>query len=152
MGALPIQEVDGREHASSNAGTIDACGHDGHMAMVLAAAATLAGQGGIDGTVRVLFQPAEEPGQGPQAMIDDDLFTRFPVDAVYSLHNLPGRPAGHVHTRVGGIMASEDDFEITITDRGGHAARPDAVIDPLVIGAEIVLALQSVVARNVDPL
>ncbi len=126
MDGLPLQEVDGRQHGSTHPGVMHACGHDGHMAMVLGAAAVLAGDQHLDGTVRVIFQPAEEPGRGAQAMIDDGLFERFPIDALYGLHNLPGVPAGHLHTRAGGIMASEDNFEIVITGRGGHAARPEA--------------------------
>ncbi|HMM94057.1 amidohydrolase [Phycicoccus sp.] len=151
MDALPIAEVEGRTHGSTHPGRMHACGHDGHMAMVLGAAATAAADDTLDGTVRVIFQPAEEPGRGAQAMIDDGLLERFPLDALHGLHNLPGIPTGHLHTRAGGIMASEDNFTIVITGRGGHAARPDAVVDPLVIGAEIVLALQTVVARTIDP-
>lgn len=151
MDALPLQEVDGRDHGSTHTGCMHACGHDGHMAMVLGAAAALFWDPSLDGTVRVIFQPAEEPGRGAQAMIDDGLFDHFPIDALHGLHNLPGLPTGHLHTRAGGIMASEDNFEIILTGRGGHAARPDAVVDPLVMGAELVLALQSIVARNVDP-
>lgn len=151
LDGLPIQEVDGREHGSVNPGVMHACGHDGHLAMVLGAAAVLAEEGGFDGTVRILLQPAEEPGRGARAMVDDGLFERFPLDALYGLHNLPGLPAGHLHVRPGPIMASEDNFEITIIGRGGHAARPEAVVDPLLAGAELVLALQSVVARNVPP-
>ena len=150
MDGLPITEVEGREHGSSVPGRMHACGHDGHMAMVLGAATVLAEEG-FDGTVRALFQPAEEPGRGARAMIADGLLERFPVDAIHGLHNMPGIPAGHLHTKVGGFMASEDNFEIVITGRGGHAARPHAVVDPLAIGAEVVLALQTVVARNVDP-
>ena len=152
LDALPIDEVPGRAHGSRHAGRMHACGHDGHMAMVLGAAAELAANRGWDGTLRVIFQPAEEPGRGAQAMVDDGVFERFPVDALYGLHNLPGMPSGHVHTRAGAIMASEDNFEIVVVGRGGHAASPHLVIDPLVVGAEVVLALQTVVARNVDPL
>ena len=152
LDALPIDEVPGRAHGSRHAGRMHACGHDGHMAMVLGAAAELAANGGWDGTLRVIFQPAEEPGRGAQAMVDDGVFERFPVDALYGLHNLPGMPSGHLHTRAGAIMASEDNFEIVVVGRGGHAASPHLVIDPLVVGAEVVLALQTVVARNVDPL
>jgi amidohydrolase len=152
LDALPIDEVPGRAHGSRHAGRMHACGHDGHMAMVLGAAAELAANGGWDGTLRVIFQPAEEPGRGAQAMVDDGVFERFPIDALYGLHNLPGMPSGHLHTRAGAIMASEDNFEIVVVGRGGHAASPHLVLDPLVVGAEIVLALQTVVARNVDPL
>lgn len=151
LDGLPIQEVEGREHGSVNPGVMHACGHDGHLTMVLGAAAVLEEEGGFDGTVRIVLQPAEEPGRGARAMVDDGLFERFPLDALYGLHNLPGLPAGHLHVRPGPIMASEDNFEITITGRGGHAARPEAVVDPLVIAAELVLALQSVVARDVPP-
>jgi hippurate hydrolase len=121
------------------------------MAMVLGAAAVLSANGRFDGTVRVIFQPAEEPGRGAQAMLDDGLLDAFPIDALYGLHNLPGVPAGHLHTPPGAIMASEDNFEIVVTGRGGHAARPHLVVDPLVVGAEIVLALQTVVASTVNP-
>lgn len=150
MDGLPITEVEGRAHGSTNPGRMHACGHDGHMTMVLGAATVLA-QDGFDGTVRLVFQPAEEPGRGARAMIADGLLERFPVDAIHGIHNMPGIPQGRLHTRAGGFMASEDNFEIIVTGRGGHAARPQAVVDPLAIGAEIVLALQTVVARNVDP-
>jgi hippurate hydrolase len=151
LDALPITEQSGVEYASTNPGTMHACGHDGHMAMLLGAAAVLAEQGGFDGTVRVLFQPAEEPGRGAQAMIDDGLLERFPLGSVYGLHNHPGTPAGHLLTRSGPVMASEDNFAIHVSGRGGHASAPHLVVDPLVIAAEIVVALQHVVARNVDP-
>jgi hippurate hydrolase len=111
----------------------------------------LAEHGAFDGTVRVLFQPAEEPGQGAQTMLDDGLLERFPIDRLYGLHNMPGMPAGHLLTRAGPIMASEDDFAIHLHGRGGHASAPHLVIDPLVVGAEVVVALQHVVARSVDP-
>ncbi len=151
MDALPLSEQGRHEHLSRNPGTMHACGHDGHMAMVLGAAAVISEDAGLDGTLRLIFQPAEEPGHGARAMLDDGLLERFPLDALYGLHNLPGLPTGHLHTRPGAIMASEDNFEIRVQGRGGHAARPHMVIDPLVVGAEIVLALQTIVARSVDP-
>ena len=152
MDALAITE-DGadRPYASVNAGCMHACGHDGHMAMLLGAVRLLTDRRDVDGTVRFIFQPAEEHGRGAAAMIADGLFDRFPVDEIYGVHNMPGMPVGHVATRSGGIMASEDNFVISITGRGGHAARPHLTVDPLVIGAEIVMALQTVVARSMDP-
>ncbi|MCA6215575.1 amidohydrolase [Ideonella sp. B7] len=152
MDALALgEQAPGRAHASQHPGRMHACGHDGHMAMLLAAAQLLSEQRDFDGTVRFIFQPAEEHGRGAAAMMADGLFERFPVDAIYGLHNLPGLAAGHIATRPGPMMAAEDNFEIRITGRGGHAARPHMAVDPLVIGAEIVLALQTVVARAVDP-
>jgi amidohydrolase len=152
MDALLITEhAHGREHASCDVGKMHACGHDGHMAMVLGAAKLLSQRRNFNGTVRFIFQPAEEHGRGAKAMMADGLFERFPVDAIYGAHNMPGMPAGHIATRVGGIMASEDNFVIRIRGRGTHAARPHMGIDPLVIGAQIVLALQTVVSRNLDP-
>jgi hippurate hydrolase len=151
MDGLPIDEQTGLAYSSTHAGRMHACGHDGHMAMVLAAAARLKDEGGFDGIVHFVFQPAEEHGLGAKAMLADGLLDRFPMDAMYGIHNIPGIPAGHVHTRAGGVMASEDNFEIRITGRGGHAARPQMVVDPIVIGAEIVLALQTIVARTIDP-
>ncbi|WP_420096913.1 amidohydrolase, partial [Brevibacterium sediminis] len=152
MDGLPIDEHTGAEYASKNPGAMHACGHDGHMAMVLGAASALAGDIDFDGTVHLIFQPAEEPGTGAEAMIADGLFDRFPTDEVYGLHNIPGLPEGEIHTRSGPIMASEDNFEIRISGRGGHASAPHFVIDPMVVGAEIVLALQTIVSRNADPL
>ncbi|HDS1819669.1 TPA: amidohydrolase [Pseudomonas putida] len=152
MDALNITEqATGRGHASCNPGKMHACGHDGHMAMVLGAAELLCNRRDFEGTVRFIFQPAEEHGRGAKAMMADGLFERFPLDAIYGAHNMPGMPAGHIATRAGGIMASEDNFVIQIQGRGTHAARPHMGIDPLVIGAEIVLALQTIVSRNVDP-
>lgn len=151
LDGLPISEHSAVARPSRNDGRMHACGHDGHMAMLLGAAAALAQHPDLDGTVRVVFQPAEEPGRGARAMIDDGLFERFPVDRIFGIHNHPGTPAGHLLTRVGPVMASEDNFTIRITGRGGHASAPHLVVDPLVVGAEVVLALQQVVARNVDP-
>lgn len=152
MDALNITEqVPEREHASRIDGKMHACGHDGHMAMILGAAQLLCECRDFNGTVRFIFQPAEEHGCGAKAMMADGLFQRFPVDAIYGAHNMPGMPAGHIATRAGGIMASEDNFVIRIQGRGTHAARPHMGVDPLVTGAQIVVALQTVVARNVDP-
>ncbi|WP_207619237.1 amidohydrolase [Nocardioides sp. IC4_145] len=151
LDALRIEEHSGVEYTSTHPGAMHACGHDGHMAMLLGAAARLAEEGGFDGTVRVLFQPAEEPGRGAQAMIDDGLLDRFPVDSVYAIHNIPGFRAGQLLTRTGPIMASEDDFVIRVVGRGGHASAPHLVIDPLVVAAEIIVALQTVVARSISP-
>ncbi|SCK16191.1 hippurate hydrolase [Variovorax sp. HW608] len=152
MDALAMHETaQDRAYASANAGRMHACGHDGHMAMLLGAAQLLAAGRDFDGTVRFIFQPAEEHGKGAAAMLADGLLARFPMDEIYGAHNIPGMPTGHFATRVGGIMASEDNFVIRITGRGGHAARPHMAVDPLVIGAEIVLALQTIVARSVDP-
>lgn len=152
MDALAMAEAaEDRPYASANPDCMHACGHDGHMAMLLGAAQLLASRRDFDGTVRFVFQPAEEHGRGAAAMLADGLLERFPMDEIYGAHNIPGMPAGHIATRVGGIMASEDNFVIRITGRGGHAARPHMAIDPLVIGAEIVLALQTIVARSVNP-
>ena len=152
MDGLPIEERTDVPYASTNHGAMHACGHDGHMAMVLGTASALAKDIAFDGTVHLIFQPAEEPGTGAEAMITDGLFDRFPTDEVYGLHNIPGLPVGEIHTRPGPLMAAEDNFEIRITGRGGHASAPQHVIDPMVVGAEIVLSLQTIVARNVDPL
>jgi hippurate hydrolase len=152
MDALAMTETaQDRPHASRHAGCMHGCGHDGHMAMVLGAARLLTQKPAFDGTVRFIFQPAEEHGRGAAAMIADGLFDRFPVDEIYGVHNIPGMPVGHIATRVGGIMASEDNFVIRIRARGGHAARPHMAVDPLVIAAELILALQTIVARSVDP-
>lgn len=152
MDGLPIEEGTGKDYRSQYPGIMHACGHDGHMAMVLGAAAALTENVDFDGTVRLFFQPAEEPGTGAEAMLADGLLERFPVDAVYGFHNIPGLPEGELHVRSGPIMAAEDNFVIHITGRGGHASAPHFVIDPMVVGAETVLALQTIVARDIDPL
>lgn len=149
--ALPIQEANTFEYRSVHDGVFHGCGHDGHTAMLLAAASHLAGSGEFDGTVYFIFQPSEEDGRGALAMIDDGLFERFPMKAIYGMHNMPGIPAGHFAVKKGAIMTSEDIFVITINGRGGHASMPDRAIDPLLIAAEVVLALQSIVSRSVGP-
>ena len=152
MDALTISEDgEGRAHASQMSGCMHACGHDGHMAMVLGAAQLLSQRRDFNGTVRFIFQPAEEHGRGAAAMMADGLFERFPVDEIFGAHNIPGMPVGCIATRSGGIMASEDNFVIRVTGCGGHAARPHMGVDALVVAAEIVLALQTVVSRSVDP-
>jgi hippurate hydrolase len=151
MDGLPIQEDPGLSYTSEVPGVMHACGHDGHMAMTLGAAAVLAREGGFSGTVHLVFQPAEEPGHGAEAMLADGLFDRFPVEGVFGLHNLPGRPTGELHTRTGPVMAAEDNFTITVTGRGGHASTPQVVVDPLVTAAHLVVALQTVVSRSTDP-
>jgi len=152
MDALNIKEdVADRGYASRTQGKMHACGHDGHMAMALGAAKLLSERRDFNGTVRFIFQPAEEHGRGAKAMMSDGLFDRFPVDAIFGTHNMPGMPAGSFATRPGGIMASEDNFVIRIKGRGTHAARPHMGIDPIVIASQIVIALQTIVSRNLDP-
>ncbi|NQW02136.1 MAG: amidohydrolase [Rhodospirillales bacterium] len=151
MDALTISEANDFAHRSRNDGKMHACGHDGHTAMLLGAAKHLARSRDFDGTAVFIFQPAEEHGRGALAMIEDGLFTRFPVDAVYGIHNMPSLAAGHFAVRSGPIMACEDNFEITVQGKGGHAAMPHLTIDPIVVASEIVLALQSVVSRSLNP-
>ena len=150
MDALPIQEANDCDYRSVNDGVFHGCGHDGHTAMLLGAAQALSQSADFDGTVYFIFQPSEEDGQGALAMIEDGLFERFPMQAVYGLHNMPGWPAGHFAVRKGAIMTSEDIFEITIKGRGGHASMPEKTIDPVMVGAEVVLALQTIVSRSIS--
>jgi len=152
MDALKIHERNGFEHRSQTDGKMHACGHDGHTAMLLGAAQYLAAEGQFDGTVIFIFQPAEEHGDGARAMIEDGLFERFPVDSVYAIHNFPSLAVGKFAVRAGSIMAAEDNFEITVNGAGCHAAMPHLGKDPIVIGAEIVTAMQSLVARTLDPI
>lgn len=152
MDALAIQEENGFDHASTVPGRMHACGHDGHTAMLLGAAKRLSEEGGFDGEVVLIFQPAEEHGLGAKAMMADGLFERFPVRSIFALHNMPSLPTGHVAVRSGPIMACEDNFEIVVQGRGGHAALPHMTVDPIVTGSEIVLALQTLASRHLDPL
>ncbi|MDH7793039.1 M20 aminoacylase family protein [Ochrobactrum sp. AN78] len=152
MDALPITEATGLDYASSNSGVMHACGHDGHTTVLLAAARYLAQSGRFSGTVHLIFQPAEEIGAGARRMIEDGLFERFPCDAVYGLHNWPGVPAGKFGFVTGPAMASVDRARIRVNGRGGHGAEPHKSVDPVVVASSIVLALQTVVARNLDPL
>ncbi|SDG23913.1 M20 aminoacylase family protein [Paraburkholderia phenazinium] len=151
MDALPIQEATGLPYASTVAQTMHACGHDGHTAILLAAAHRLATRGEFDGTLNLIFQPAEEGLGGATRMIEDGLFTRFPCDMVFALHNAPGLPVGQFALRHGCMMASSDTVTITVTGKGTHGAMPQLGCDPIVAAANIVLALQSIVARNVEP-
>lgn len=151
MDALAIVEGNTFDYRSSSEGKMHACGHDGHMAMLLGAAQHLADKGSFDGTVYFIFQPAEEPGYGAKAMLADGLFKRFPAEAIYGMHNMPSLPLGTLAVRPGPVMACEDHFEIVITGKGTHAALPHLGIDPILIGAEIVSALQSVVSRTLNP-
>jgi hippurate hydrolase len=149
MDALPMQEANAFAHASTHPGRMHACGHDGHTTMLLAAAKYLAATRNFDGTVHLIFQPGEEGAGGALAMLEDGLFTRFPCDAVFGIHNRPGLPVGEFGLRPGPMMAGVAFFDIQVTGKGGHGARPEATNDPVVMGAAIVQALQSVVARNV---
>ncbi|WP_456303638.1 M20 aminoacylase family protein [Humitalea rosea] len=152
MDALAMQEVNGFEHRSQTPGAMHACGHDGHTATLLGAAKYLAETKNFAGTVHFLFQPAEEGGGGGRVMVEEGLFDRFPCDTVYALHNDPALPLGTAACVPGVIMAASDRLKITIKGRGGHAARPHTTLDPVVVGAHVVVALQSIVARRVDPI
>jgi hippurate hydrolase len=152
MDALPITEATGLPYASQHHGKMHACGHDGHTATLLAAARHLAQTRRFNGTLNLIFQPAEEGGGGALRMVQDGLFEKFPCDAIFGLHNAPGQPVGTLAFRSGPTLASADRVVIVLKGRGGHAAMPHFSADPIVAGSSIVMALQSIVARNVDPL
>ena len=152
MDALPIHEETGKPYASKYDGKMHACGHDGHTAMLLGASKYLSETRNFDGQVVLIFQPAEEGGAGAKAMIDDGLMDRWKINEVYGLHNMPGMPVGHFATRAGSLMAATDEFNITIHGIGGHAAKPHDTVDPIVVGSQVVSAIQTIASRNVDPL
>ncbi|WP_244283569.1 amidohydrolase [Pseudovibrio sp. Tun.PSC04-5.I4] len=152
LDALPIQEMNQFEHRSCVDSKMHGCGHDGHTAMLLGAAQHLAKHGDFDGTVYFIFQPDEEYGKGALCMIKDGLFERFPAQEIYGMHNVPGLGLGKITLRQGGTMASETLFEINIVGKGGHASSPHRINDPVVIAAQVIQSLQTIVSRSVDPL
>ncbi|WP_421955598.1 M20 aminoacylase family protein [Polaromonas sp.] len=151
MDALPMQEFNTFDHASKHPGKMHACGHDGHTAMLLAAAQHLAKNRNFDGTVYLIFQPAEEGGGGAREMIKDGLFDKFPMDAVFGMHNWPGMPVGTFAASPGPVMASTSEFKITIRGKGGHAALPHNGIDPVPVACQMVQAFQTIISRNKKP-
>ena len=151
MDALPIQETTGLPYASQLPGKMHACGHDGHTAILLAAARSIAQDPQFDGTLNLIFQPAEEGLGGGRVMVEQGLFKLFPCDAIFALHNMPGMPEGQFGFRAGAFMPSSDTVNITVRGKGGHGSAPHLSADPVVAAAHIVVALQTVVSRNVDP-
>lgn len=152
MDALPIMEATGLPHASKTPGKMHACGHDGHTAMLLGAAQYLAETRNFDGRVVLIFQPAEEGGGGGNVMVQEGLMDRWDIDEVYGMHNMPGHPTGQFAIREGALLAAADEFNITLTGQGGHAAAPHEAIDTNLAAAHVLIALQSIASRNTDPL
>ena len=152
MDALPIHEASGVDYASTVPGKMHACGHDGHTSILLGTAKYLAETRNFDGTVVLIFQPAEEGGAGGKAMCEDGLMDRWGIQEVYGLHNMPGLPTGEFAIRPGALLASSDEFEIVVTGKGGHAAAPHMAVDTTLVASQIVVSLHSIVSRNVDPI
>src|SRR5436190_9634755 len=152
MDCLSMHERNTFAHKSQNEGRMHACGHDGHTTMLLGAARYLAETRNFDGTAYVIFQPAEEGGGGGQVMVQEGLFKRFPANEVYGLHNWPGLPPGKMAVRAGPVMAATDEVQITIRGKGGHGAMPHLAVDPVVVSAHIITALQTIASRNVSPI
>jgi hippurate hydrolase len=151
MDCLPVEEINGFAHKSQHPGRMHACGHDGHTTMLLGAARYLAETRNFAGTAYVIFQPAEEGGAGGQVMVREGLFSRFPANEVYALHNWPGLPPGQMAVRAGPVMAATDEIVITVRGRGGHGALPHLSVDPVLAATHVVSALQTIASRNVDP-
>lgn len=152
MDALPILERTGLDYASQTPGRMHACGHDGHTSILLGTAKYLAETRNFDGNAVLIFQPAEEGGAGGRAMVEAGIMDQFGVDEVYGLHNMPGQEAGSIATRVGGLMAASDEFNIVIEGQGGHAAWPHNTVDPVMIAAQLITALHTIVSREIDPI
>jgi hippurate hydrolase len=152
MDCLPMHEMNSFAHKSTNAGRMHACGHDGHTTMLLGAARYLAETRNFDGTAYLIFQPAEEGGGGGEKMVQEGLFERFPADTIYAIHNWPGLPPGKMAVGAGPMMAATDEIQITVRGKGGHAALPHLAVDPVVLAAHVITALQTVASRNIEPI